>query len=133
MRAEISNLAAIAVTGFMLFTVGLFVFMIFVQPIWCLIDCAVDRRRSGGGKAVWIILLVIFYGIANWFYGAFAAAGAWLRRLTRLAWLLLLLLMAAFIVLYWLQPDFRRGIDEEMQRGRNLVVQAPISEWAGGA
>ena len=128
MSSGTASLAAIAVTGFMLFTVGLFVFMIFVQPIWCLIDCAVDRRRSGGGKAVWIILLVIFYGLANWFYGAFAAAGAWLRRLTRLAWLLLLLLLAAFVVLYWLQPDFRRGIDEEMQRGRSLVVQAPAIE-----
>ena len=128
MSSGAASLAAIAVTGFMLFTVGLFIFMLFVQPIWCLIDCAVDRRRSGGGKAVWIILLVIFYGLANWFYGAFAAAGAWLRRLTRLAWLLLLLLMTAFFILSWMNPDFRRGIDEEMQRGRNLVVQAPTGD-----
>jgi hypothetical protein len=123
-----AGLVAIAVSGFLLFTVALFVFMIFVQPIWCLVDCAVDRRRSGGGKAAWIILLVIFYGLANWFYGAFAAAGAWLRRLTRLAWLLLLLLIGAFVVLYSMHPEFRRGIDQEWQRGRNLVVQAPASD-----
>ena len=71
----------------MLVAFALMLFMVLVQPIWCVIDCAVDRRRSGFGKGVWIVVLIVLYGVANWFYGALAADGAWLRRLTRLAWL----------------------------------------------
>jgi hypothetical protein len=125
---ELSNLAALAVFGFLLFAGALMLFMVFVQPIWCLVDCAVDRKRSGGAKAVWIIVLVIFYGLASWFYGALAAAGPWLRRLTRLAWLMLALLVVGFVALYSMVPEFRRGIDEEMTRGRALVVQAPAGD-----
>ena len=103
----------------------LMLFMVLVQPIWCLIDCAVDNRRSGGSKALWIIVLVVFYGLANWFYGAFAAAGSVLRRLTRLAWIVLILLVVAFIALSVLHPEFRRDIEQEWRRGRDLVVLAP--------
>ncbi len=122
MNADVSSFAALAITAFTLVALGLLFFMVLVQPIWCLIDCAVDRRRSGIGKAIWIVVLVVLYGFANWFYGAFAAAGAWLRRLTRLAWLFAILSLLAFFVMYSMHADFRRGIDQEWRRGRDLVV-----------
>lgn len=118
--------ASIASIVFFIAFFLLMLFMVLVQPIWCLIDCAVDNRRSGGSKALWIIVLVIFYGIANWFYGALAAAGPMLRRLTRLAWFVLILLVVAFIALSVLHPEFRRGIEQEWRRGRDLVVLAPL-------
>jgi hypothetical protein len=125
MMSGVDTVAALAVMAFALVAVALGIFMALVQPIWCLIDCAVDRRRSGASKAVWIVVLVLLYGIANWFYGAFAAAGAWLRRLTRLAWLFAIVLVIAFIALYNMHEEFRRGIDQEWRRGRELMVLAP--------
>ena len=124
MMAGVDSVAAFAVGIFMVFAFALMMFMILVQPLWCLVDCAVDRRRSGGSKGVWIVVLVLLYGVANWFYGALAADGAWLRRLTRLAWLFALLLLIGFIALYNVSDGFRRGIDQEWQRSRELVVTA---------
>ena len=125
MMAHVDSVAALAISAFMLVGFALMLFMLLVQPIWCLIDCAVDRRRSGGGKAVWIIVLVVLYGIANWFYGAFAAGGRWLRRMTWLAWIFAILLVLVFLAMYNMREDFRRGIDQEWQRGRDLVVTTP--------
>jgi hypothetical protein len=118
----IDSVAAYAITAFMVIAFALMLFMALVQPIWCLIDCAVDRRRSGGGKAVWIVVLILLYGIANWFYGAFAAGGRWLRRVTWLAWICAILLTIAFAAMYSMHEDFRRGIDQEWRHGRDLVV-----------
>lgn len=125
MMVHVDSVAAVAISAFMLVGFALMLFMLLVQPIWCLIDCAVDRRRSGGGKAVWIIVLVVLYGIANWFYGAFAAGGRWLRRMTWLALIFAVLLVLVFLGMYSMGEDFRRGIDHEWQRGRDLVVLAP--------
>ena len=124
MIAGIDTMAAFAVGAFMLVGFALMLFMVLVQPIWCLVDCAVDRRRSGVGKGVWIVVLILLYGLANWFYGALAADGAWLRRLTRLAWLFALLLVIGFIALYNMSEGFRRGIDEQWHN-RQLVVAVP--------
>lgn len=126
MTAGVDAVASIAIGGFLLVGFALMLFMVLVQPIWCLIDCAVDGRRSGASKAIWIVVLVLLYGMANWFYGALAAGGAWLRRLTRLAWLFALLLLVGFLVLYNLSEGFRRGIDHEWQRNRDFMVMAGL-------
>ncbi len=124
MMQGLDTVAAIAVGAFMLVGFALMLFMVLVQPIWCVVDCAVDRRRSAVGKGVWIVVLIVLYGLANWFYGALAADGAWLRRLTRLAWLFALLLAVGFFALYNMSEGFRRGIDEQW-RNRQLVVMVP--------
>ena len=85
---SLSGLAALAMTGFMIAFIALMLFMVLVQPLWCVVDCAVDAKRSTLGKVLWVVALIALYGLANWFYGAFAAAGPALRRLTRLAWAL---------------------------------------------
>ena len=74
------------------------------------------RRRS-------IVALIALYGLANWFYGAFAAAGPALRRLTRLAWAFAIVLALAFALMYALHAEFRRGIEQEWQQRRGMVVQ----------
>ena len=118
----IDTVAAFAISAFMLVGFALTLFMVLVQPIWCLVDCAVDTRRAGPSKAIWIIVLIVLYGVANWFYGAFAANGRWLRLLTRLAWLFTFLLAFAFIAMYNMDEGFKRGIEREWHRGRDLVV-----------
>ncbi len=122
-----SGVAAFAVAAFLAAFVALMVFMVMVQPVWCIVDCAVDTRRGTGGKVVWIILLVVLFGLANWFYGAFAAAGQWLRRLTRIAWLMAIVLILAFVVLYWSHADFRRGIEREWQQRHRMMVTIPAA------
>jgi hypothetical protein len=122
--AGLDSVAAIALGAFGVFALALLLFMGTVQPIWCVVDCAVDRRRSGVSKGVWIVVLILLYGLANWFYGAFAATGPWLRRITRVAWLIAIVLLIAFMAMYNMSEGFRRGFDHEM-RSRDLVVLAP--------
>jgi hypothetical protein len=92
----------------------LIIFMFFVQPIWCIIDCAVNENGTKTAKVVWIIFLVLLWGITNWFYGALAAKGTVLRRLSRFAWLLLIVLLIAFMLLPKpLRTQLINAIDDE--------------------
>jgi hypothetical protein len=131
MNETVTGFAAIALLGFFVAFGVLMLFMVLVQPVWCIVDCAIDNKRGTAGKVVWILLLLFMYGVANWFYGAFAAAGGALRRLTRLAWLLLIALVVVFLALYWSNVEFRRGIEQEWNKTQQLVVLATPAELAG--
>ena len=124
MTGTLSGLAALAMSGFIVAFAILMLFMVLIQPIWCLVDCAIDSRRGTASKVVWIILLVVLYGLANWFYGAFAASGGALRRLTRLAWAFAIVLLIAFLAMYWNHAEFRRGIEQEWNKRHQMVVMS---------
>lgn len=128
MNETVTGFAAIALLAFFLAFGLLMLFMALVQPIWCIVDCAIDRKRGTAGKVVWILLLIFMFGVANWFYGAFAAAGGALRRLTRLAWLFLILLVAGFVLMYWGNVEFRRGFEREWNKHQQLIVVLPPAE-----
>ncbi len=122
MTTGTSALVAFALAGFVFSSFGLFLLMVLVQPIWCLIDCVADNRRGRASKIVWIILLIALFGVANWFYGAFAASGRALRWLTRLAWVFAILLVIAFAAMYFSEGEFRRGLDLEWRQRRGMTA-----------
>ena len=129
MTETLSGLAALTLLGFVVAFALLAFFMALVQPIWCIVDCAIDARRGTASKVVWIIVLLLLWSVANWFYGAFAAANATLRWLTRLAWALAIGLLIAFVVMFSMHGDFRREIEKEWRDYRGLVVrQSPLRE-----
>jgi small-conductance mechanosensitive channel len=124
MTATLSGLAALAMMGFSIAFGVLMLFMVLVQPIWCVVDCAVDDKRGAASKVIWIIVLIVLYGAANWFYGAFSATGPALRRLTRLAWVFAIVLLIAFAAMFFTHADFRRGIEQEWKHRREFMVMA---------
>ena len=127
MTEALSGFAALALLGFVVAFVLLMLFMALVQPIWCVVDCAIDGRRGTAGKVVWIIVLILLWSVANWFYGAFAAANTALRRLTRLAWALAIGLLIAFVVMFSMHGEFRREIEKEWRGYRGTVVlESPL-------
>jgi len=126
MTETFSGFAALALIGFAISFAVLMLFMALVQPLWCVVDCAVDNQRGAGSKVVWVIVLIILWGVANWFYGAFAAANGALRRLTRLAWLAIFLLIAAFLAFYFASDEFRGGLEREWKK-RQQYVSAPLA------
>jgi len=132
MTQTLGGIAALAVTGFMIAFVVLMAFMALIQPLWCIVDCAIDGERGTGSKVIWVILLIALYGVANWFYGAFAAAPGALRRLTRLAWAFAILLALFFAFMYWSSDEFRRGIEREYRERQQIFVQhrAPLDGLA---
>ena len=115
MQDTLTGFAALALLGFVVGFGVLMLFMVLVQPIWSVVDCAIDRRRGTAGKLLWVLALILLWGVANWFYGAFAAANKALRNLTRLAWLLAIGLLIAFALLFNWHAEFRRGIEKEWQ------------------
>ncbi len=66
-----------------------------VQPVWCLIDCAVSRQRGGLNKGLWIIVLLLLWTFAGAIYAVFSTKGRALRWLTVLS----LLALVGFVVL----------------------------------
>lgn len=129
MNETLSGFAALALLGFVLAFGLLMLFMWLVQPIWSVVDCAIDERRGTGGKVLWIVALVLLWGVANWFYGAFAATNRTLRLLTRLAWALTIGLIVVFLVLLYWNADFRRGVEKEWRDRGGLVVRAEGTRW----
>jgi hypothetical protein len=126
MSETLTGFAALARLGFGVSFALLMLFMVLVQPIWSVVDCAIDRGRGTAGKVLWILALILLWGVANWFYGAFAASNRLLLGLTRLAWALAIGLIVAFAVVYHLSDEFRRGVEKEWRdRGGGLVVQLP--------
>lgn len=113
MQDTLTGFAALALLGFIAGFGVLMLFMVLVQPIWSVVDCAIDRRRGTFGKLVWVLALILLWGVANWFYGAFAAGSKVLRNLTRLAWVLAIGLAVAFALLFHWHGEFRREIERE--------------------
>jgi len=125
MHETLTGFAALALLGFIVGFGMLMLFMALVQPIWSLVDCAIDPKRGTAGKLLWVLALILLWGVANWFYGAFAAANKALRNLTRLAWVLAIGLVIAFALLFHWHAEFRRGIERQWQEyGPVLTVRA---------
>jgi len=125
MNETLTGFAALALLGFVVGFGMLMLFMALVQPIWSIVDCAIDTRRSTLGKLLWVLALILLWGLANWFYGAFAAANRALRNLTRLAWVLAIVLAIGFALLFQWHGEFRRGIEREWhEHGSVLTVRA---------
>jgi hypothetical protein len=128
MHETLTGFAALALMGFVAGLGMLMLFMVLVQPIWSLVDCAIDPKRGTAGKLLWVLALILLWGVANWFYGAFAAANRVLRTLTRLAWVLAIGLVIAFALLFHWHAEFRRGIERQWQEyGPVLTVRAASS------
>lgn len=119
----LSGIAALAMTGFTVAFLVLLLFMVLVQPIWCVVDCVVDNKRGAFGKFIWVVVLVVLWGVANWFYGAFSAAGSALRNLTRLAWAFGIVLLLAFLAMFYTHAEFRRGIEQQWEHRPGLTVE----------
>ena len=115
MNETLTGFAALALLGFIAGFGMLMLFMVLVQPIWSVVDCAIDPQRGTPGKLLWVLALILLWGVANWFYGAFAAANKTLRNLTRLAWVLAIGLVIAFALLFHWHVEFRRGIERQWQ------------------
>ncbi|MBN8510520.1 MAG: hypothetical protein J0L57_18155 [Burkholderiales bacterium] len=131
MNETLTGFAALALLGFGVAFALLMLFMVLVQPIWSVVDCAIDRRRGTAGKVLWILGLILLWGVASWFYGAFAASNRLLLGLTRLAWALAIGLAVAFAVVYHRNDEFRRGFEREWRDlGGGLTVQAPPAAGA---
>ena len=133
MNDALTGFAALAAFGFMLAFGLLMLFMALVQPIWCVVDCAIDARRGTAGKVVWILLLILLWSVANWFYGAFAAGNASLRWLTRLAWTFAIVLLIAFVAMFSVHGEFRRGIEKEWRDYRGTLVRGSTLPGPGPA
>jgi len=119
----------IALLAFAAAVFVLALFMGIAQPIWCIIDCAIDDRRSTTSKIVWIILLVLLWGLTNWFYGALAAAGSVLRRITRIAWLAAILLVIGFFLLpQSIRSDLKKKVATEREESTYVAAPRPAAD-----
>lgn len=132
MNETLTGFAALALMGFVVGFGLLMLFMALVQPIWSLVDCAIDPRRGAVGKVLWVLALVLLWGVANWFYGAFAAANKALRNLTRLAWVLGIGLAIAFALMFHWHAEFRRDIERQWhEHGPTLTVHSTPAARGG--
>ena len=67
-------------------------FLIFVQPIWGIVDVAVSKEHSGGVKALVILLTLLLLGpIVTFFYACVSTRSRILRSCTLISFVVVLL------------------------------------------
>jgi hypothetical protein len=67
-------------------------FLVFVQPIWGIVDVDVSKEHSGGTKAAVILLTLLLLGpIMTFFYACFGTRSRVLRHATLVTFVVLLL------------------------------------------
>ena len=67
-------------------------FLIFIQPIWGIVDVAVSKEHSGGIKAVVILLTLLLLGpIMTFIYACVGTRSRILRSCTLISFVVLLL------------------------------------------
>ncbi len=67
-------------------------FLIFVQPIWGIVDVAISKEHSGGTKAVVILLTLLLLGpIMTFFYACIGTRSRILRGATLISFFVLVL------------------------------------------
>jgi hypothetical protein len=90
----------------------IFLLIIFIQPVWSILDCVSTSHRSHLSKALWSLAVLITWFAGSFAYGYFAAQSPGLRRLTLFALLILALFVLACGAVILTDPDLLRVLKE---------------------
>ena len=69
MNETLTGFAALALFGFVAGFGMLMLFMVLVQPIWSVVDCAIDPGRGTAGKLLWVLAIGLGLAFALLFHG----------------------------------------------------------------
>jgi hypothetical protein len=95
-------------------------FLLFVQPIWSIVDVAVSKEHSGGTKAAVILLTLLLLGpIMTFFYACFGTHSRALRSATLICFVVAILSGGALIGLAIAVPKFK----EKLRRSTAAMTQ----------
>ncbi len=111
-------------------------FLVFIQPIWGVVDVAVSKEHSGGTKAAVILLTLLLLGpIMTFFYACFGTRSRVLRRSTLFSFVVVLLSGGAALGLAIAVPmlkqklPWRRAPAQSAESADNTAA-APVHEPA---
>jgi len=108
-------------------------FLVFVQPIWSIVDVAVSKEHSGGTKAVVILLTLLLLGpIMTFFYACFGTRSRVLRNTTLICFTVLLLSGGAVLGLAIAVPMVKQKLPwltEHTDRGTVRCKPARVTAW----
>jgi hypothetical protein len=90
----------------------IFLLIIFIQPVWSILDCVSTSHRSHLSKALWSLAVLITWFAGSFAYGYFSAQSPGLRRLTLFALLILALFVLACGAVILADPDLLRVLKE---------------------
>lgn len=86
-------------------------FLLGVQPIWGIVDVAISKEHSGGTKAAVILLTLLLLGpIMTFFYACFSSPSRIFRRLTVMAFVMVVISAAVVIGLAIAAPAVREKL-----------------------
>jgi hypothetical protein len=100
-------------------------FLLFVQPIWGIVDVAVCNEHSGGTKAAVILLTLLLLGpIMTFFYACFGTRSRIFRNTTLISFVVLLLSGGALIGLAIAVPMVKQKFPWSVAPNPSEVVMA---------
>jgi len=111
---------------------GCLFFLVFIQPIWGVVDVAVSKEHSGGTKAAVILLTLLLLGpIMTFFYACFGTRSRVLRRSTLLSFVVLLLFGGAALGLAIAVPMLKQKLPwqsapAQSAEGAENTTTAPV-------
>jgi general secretion pathway protein G len=98
-------------------------FIGFVIPGWSIVDCAKSKELTRNRRVGWLIAIVLSWSIGAVAYGSLMTTDRWLRRLSRVAAVILLLV----IPLKWLLPKAERKIEQQKKDIRVSMAETKLS------
>ena len=90
----------------------IFLLIIFIQPVWSILDCVSTSHRSHLSKGLWSLAILITWFAGSFAYGCFAAQSPGLRRLSLFGFTILGLLLTAWGTVILTDPDLSRVLWE---------------------
>src|SRR5262245_35665008 len=106
-------------------------FLIFVQPIWGIVDVAISKEHSRGTKAAVILLTLLLLGpIMTFFYGCIGTRSRVLRGTTLISFIVLVLSGGSLLGLAIAVPALKQKLS--WQTATSGSANPPATTFAGG-
>src|SRR5262245_44892685 len=106
-------------------------FLIFVQPIWGIVDVAISKEHSGGTKAVVILLTLLLLGpIMTFFYACVGTRSRVLRGTTLIGFIGLVLSGGSLLGLAIAVPALKQKLPWQTAASGN--PNSPANTFVGG-
>jgi hypothetical protein len=106
-------------------------FLIFIQPIWGIVDVATSKEHSGGTKATVILLTLLLLGpIMTFFYACFGSRSRILRVTTLICFVVFLFSGGAMLGLAIAVPALKQKLPWQTATAGN--TKSPVAAPANG-
>ena len=96
--------ASLAIVIPMIILIAIWILLLMIQPIFVVFDCIISKL-SITRKVIWVAVMFFSLGLATTFYPYMVSESRFLRWITIISYLPLILLLIVYIFMYFQYPE----------------------------